>query len=244
MSGMWTTLLAGVVLSAVGLRMLLPPSRADLRLFGGLALAAGLFVFGRQVLYFEVGDGWSFDFLFWFLATVTFVAAAATVTLRNPVYCAVWFAVTLMGTAGLMLIQGAQFLGVATLAVYAGAILVTFLFVLMLAQPEGHAYFDRVSWEGLLAAVAGSLVVGVVTSILGRVFSALPPERRLHSADELSSGILTTEHVAALGGQLFTRHLVAVEVAGALLLAALVAAVAIVIHGRQTAPREGVAHHE
>ena len=47
-------------------------------------------------------------------------------------------------------LTGADFLAVATLAVYAGAILVTFLFVLMLAQPEGDAPYDRVSWEALL----------------------------------------------------------------------------------------------
>ncbi len=46
----------------------------------------------------------------------------------------------------LFLYDGAQFLGVATIVVYAGAILVTFLFVLMLAQPEGQAAYDRVSW--------------------------------------------------------------------------------------------------
>ena len=65
-------------------------------------------------------------------------------------YCAVWFALSLLGTAGLFLFQGAQFLAVATIVVYAGAILVTFLFVLMLAQPNGRAYYDRVSWEPLV----------------------------------------------------------------------------------------------
>ena len=71
------------------------------------------------------------------LAGVTVIAAAGAVTFRSPVYCAIWFALTLLGTAGLFLLQGAQFLGVATVVVYAGAILVTFLFVLMLAQPAG-----------------------------------------------------------------------------------------------------------
>ena len=61
-------------------------------------------------------------------------------------------ALSLLGTAGLFLFQGAQFLAVATIVVYAGAILVTFLFVLMLAQPEGQASYDRVSWEALLSA--------------------------------------------------------------------------------------------
>ena len=78
---------------------------------------------------------------------------SATVTFRNPVYCAIWFGLSLLGTAGLFLFHGAQFLAVATVVVYAGAILVTFLFVLMLAQPEGQASYDRVSWEALMSAV-------------------------------------------------------------------------------------------
>ena len=61
------------------------------------------------------------------------MAAVATISFRNPVYCAIWFGMTLTGTAGLFLLAGAEFLAVATLVVYAGAILVTFLFVLMLA---------------------------------------------------------------------------------------------------------------
>ena len=73
-------------------------------------------------------------------------------------YCAVWFALSLLGTAGLFLFQGAQFLGVATIVVYAGAILVTFLFVLMLAQPTGRAYYDRLCWEPLVSAVTGAVL--------------------------------------------------------------------------------------
>ena len=61
------------------------------------------------------------------------------------------------------MLQGAQFLGVATIVVYAGAILVTFLFVFMLAQPRGNAFYDRVSWEALLAAGTGAVMVGILT---------------------------------------------------------------------------------
>ena len=94
--------------------------------------------------------------VFWILRrSPSWSAAVCTVTFRSPVYCAVWFAMTLTGTAGIFMVQGAQFLAVATIVVYAGAILVTFLFVLMLASPEGDAYYDRVSWEAMLAAVDG-----------------------------------------------------------------------------------------
>jgi NADH-quinone oxidoreductase subunit J len=82
----------------------------------------------------------------------------------------------LLGTAGLFLYQGAQFLSVATVVVYAGAILVTFLFVLMLAQPEGQAYYDRVSWEALLSAATGAVLVGMLMMVMIQSFSQITGE--------------------------------------------------------------------
>src|SRR5690606_22724618 len=105
------------------------------------------------------------------MAVGAVASAICAVTFRSPVYCAIWFALTLLFTAGLFLFQGAQFLGLATVVVYAGAILVTFLFVLMLAQPEGHAYYDRISWEGMLSATAGAVLVGILTMTFTRTFN-------------------------------------------------------------------------
>ena len=124
-------------------------------------------------------------------------------TFRNPVYCAIWFGQSLLGTAGLFLFTGAQFLAVATVVVYAGAILVTFLFVLMLAQPEGKAAYDRVSWEALLSAVTGVVIVGVLSMTIGRVLSpanaAAQPVDRADAEEALDAGILAPQHVARLG---------------------------------------------
>ena len=64
-------------------------------------------------------------------------------TSRNPVYSALWFASVVLSTAGLFLLAGAPFLAAGTVIVYAGAIIVTFLFVIMLAQMEGKAVYDR-----------------------------------------------------------------------------------------------------
>ena len=88
------------------------------------------------------------------------MAAVATISFRSPVYCAIWFGMTLTGTAGLFLLAGAEFLAVATLVVYAGAILVTFLFVLMLAAPEGDSSYDRHSWEAMISAFTGAVLRG------------------------------------------------------------------------------------
>ena len=98
-------------------------------------------------------------------------------------------AMSLLGTAGLFLFTGAQFLAVATVVVYAGAILVTFLFVLMLAQPEGKAAYDRVSWEALLSAAAGVVIVGVLSMTIGGVFRRPSrADRRDRDADRSEPG--------------------------------------------------------
>jgi NADH-quinone oxidoreductase subunit J len=164
---------------------------------------------------------------------------------QSPVYSAIWFALSLLGTAGLFLFNGAEFLGVATIVVYAGAIVVTFLFVIMLAQPEGHTSCDRLTWGGLpkvLGVVTAGLLIGVLTFFLGRLkersLDAPSAETIAQAQSNLlaSDGILAEKHVANLGRRLFSEQLVSIELAGTLLLVALVGAVAIVMHGR---PRLG-----
>ena len=232
----------GTLLLAVGLWLLLPRGSSPGRSLGTVLVAAGLGLFASQIP--RLG-GWINDGVFFILAGVTLWAAVATVTFRNPVYSALWFGLSLLGTAGLFLFQGAQFLGVATVVVYAGANLVTFLFVLMLAQPEGQASYDRLSWGPRLSALTGALLVGLLALAVTSVFQnpvvadrPAPP----FAAPELAHEILADQHMAHLGAQLFSRHLVAVEVAGTLLLVALVGAVAIVAQIRK--PAGGGPSHE
>jgi NADH-quinone oxidoreductase subunit J len=211
-----------VVLAAIGMWLLLPRGQSRGRWLGAVLGLAALACFASRL--WLLGD-WSSDLVFWILSGVTIVAAACTVSFRSPVYCAVWFAMALVGTAGIFMIQGAQFLSVATIVVYAGAILVTFLFVLMLAQPRGDAYYDRVSWEAVLAAAVGAVLVGVLTITVGKLELG---QVQSPSVAALSADMLTPDHVARLGAELFGRHLIAVEVAGTLLLVALIGATAIV----------------
>jgi NADH:ubiquinone oxidoreductase subunit 6 (subunit J) len=162
------------------------------------------------------------------VSLVAVISGAATVVSRSPVYAAIWFALALAGVAGVLLVLGAQFLGVATIVVYAGAILVMFLFVLMLAQPAGMAPYDRVSNEPLLSAVAGAVLLGILSLTIGRL-TAEPPACCLMPAtktallagsataadgeatdsDRGSVDLLAENHVARLGGELFGRHLLA-----------------------------------
>ena len=225
-------LIAAVALGAIALWLLLPRGEARGRRLGAVLGLVSLGLLAARLS--AVGD-WGEHALFLALAGVTVISAAGTVTLRNPVYSAIWFAMSLLGTAGLFLAQGAQFLGVATIVVYAGAILVTFLFVLMLANPSGHAWYDRLSWEAPLSAATGAAMIGVLTAVLAGGIEALPPQDSTPAVavERRQEGVLADQHMAHLGGQLFSRHLVAIEVAGTLLLAALVGAVAIAAHGKR-----------
>ena len=226
MNSIQMTVGGGTLLAALSLWLLLPRAQSGA---GGRAIGAVLGVVAMGLLAslcWRMGS-WPTQVLFWVLAGITLIAAGAAVSLRSPVYCAVWFALSLLGTAGLFLFQGAQFLAVATIIVYAGAILVTFLFVLMLAQSTGRAYYDRVSWEPLVSAVTGAVLIGILTMALA---STDFKSAKVVDDAVLRQKILSLDHVAHLGEELFSRYLIAVEVAGTLLLAALVGAIAIVGH--------------
>jgi NADH-quinone oxidoreductase subunit J len=252
-------LLAGAVLATVASLWLLLPNGRDTtsaRWLGaslGLAALAAFIATGRRL------GGLGEEAVFLIVSLVAVISAAATIVSRSPVYAAIWFALSLAGVAGVLLVLGAQFLGVATIVVYAGAILVMFLFVLMLAQPAGLAPYDRVSNEPFLSALAGAVLLGVLSLSIGRL-SAGPasccelPTRAtatpLTATPSAAAGVpvdtpaapatapvatvvdpLAENHVARLGGELFGRHLVAVEAAGVLLLVALIGAIAIVSRG-------------
>jgi len=212
---------------------MLPRGAASGRALGSVLTTIGVGLLASQASRMGSGnEGPVFlveDAIFFILAGVTVLAAVATVTFRNPVYSALWFGLSLLGTAGLFLFEGAQFLGVATIVVYAGAILVTFLFVLMLAQPKGQAYYDRLSWAAPLSAFSGALIVGVLTVTVVNVFqNPALANRPSIEMSALENEILAPQHMAHLGAWLFSKQLVAIEVAGTLLLVALVGAVAIV----------------
>src|SRR5690606_13884119 len=122
--------------------------------------------------------------------------AVLMITARDPVYSALWFAVVVLSTSGLFLLAGAQFLAAGTVIVYAGAIIVTFLFVIMLAQSQGRAAYDRLAgrpgpasltclalFGGQLFAILSSRVDPSAAQLSGRVEAPVhqgadPVERR------------------------------------------------------------------
>jgi NADH-quinone oxidoreductase subunit J len=182
-------------------------------------------------------------YTFHFLAFVSLASAVLMITSRNPVYSALWFAMVLLANSGLFLLQQAEFLSAATVIVYAGAIVVTFLFVIMLAQPSGAARYDHHSREPLLVTLTGLILASVLVGTLhysarfedrgtGAANSRRPTLDTIDAAVDQSGTLrrIGDEHVAGLGKALFVDHVVSVEVIGLLLLAAVVGAVLIAGH--------------
>jgi NADH-quinone oxidoreductase subunit J len=138
---------AVIVLGATGTYLLLPhshgwakPKRAHA--LGGLLLAVSLLLFA---LFFTPPGPFLASLFFYGFSLTSVAAGVLTITSRNPIYSALWFAAVVLATSGLFLLSGAQFLAAGTVIVYAGAIIVTFLFVIMLAQSQGQAMYDRMA---------------------------------------------------------------------------------------------------
>ena len=104
--------------------------------------------------------------LFYAFAGLTIVSGTLLITQQNPARSALSFALVVLSTCGLFLLLAAPFLMAATIIIYAGAIVVTFLFVLMLAQQEGFNDADSRSREPLLAVLTGSLLLAAILYVL------------------------------------------------------------------------------
>ena len=230
----------GIACGVIAMILILPRGTMVARVLGGLV---GIVSLGLVAAGLPLVSNWLAQSLFLILAGVTVLSAAASVAMRNAVYAALWFALSLLGTAGLFLYGGAAFLGVATVVVYAGAIVVTFLFVLMLAQPEGNAVYDRLTWGWYakpLSVLAAGFLVAVLTTALPGIHNleaagvdGVSDSNARAASDARAGAVLHPDHVAHFGAELFSRYLVSVEIAGTLLLVALVGAVSIMIQGRR-----------
>jgi NADH-quinone oxidoreductase subunit J len=136
-----------VVLGACGTYLLLPhghPRARPLRVHavGGALLGLSILLLAG---FWHPGGPLLARFFFYAFGIAAVGGGAMMVISRNPVYSALWFAAVVLATAGLFLLAGAQFLAAGTVIVYAGAIIVTFLFVIMLAQIQGMATYDRMA---------------------------------------------------------------------------------------------------
>ena len=101
------------------------------------------------------------------LTGIVLIAASATITSRNPVHSAAWFALSLLGVSGLFFLEGAPWLALANLGVHSMVLLGIYYFVLREAIARRCVAYDRKTNEPLLSAVTGAVIAGVLAAAIG-----------------------------------------------------------------------------
>lgn len=163
--------------------------------------------------------------MFWLPASVALIAALFVILAKNPVRAVLSLIITFCATAATWLTLDAEFLGISLILVYVGAVMVLFLFVVMMLDIKATtlmARFTRWLPMGLALAVTLSL------SILGVFFATFkmtaPVTKELAYVDGISNTSL-------LGELVFTEYLLQFEIAGVLLLVAIIAAISLIYRG-------------
>jgi len=171
------------------------------------------------------------NLLFTILAAITVGSALAAICLRNLVHCALCFAISLLGVAGVFLWLGAQFIGFAQILVYVGAISILVVFAILLTRGAGNEEGQRVYGSGLVGAATALLIGGIlVTCVIGSNIDARPA--RPKNAPAISSAPANTT-VLAIGNKLMTTHVLALEIIALALTAAMIGAVTIAMPERK-----------
>ena len=159
---------------------------------------------------------------FWLFSGVAILSALLCITRRSPVASALWLIATFFSIAGLFVLLDAHFLAAVQVLVYAGAIMVLFLFVIMLLNLGRPGPGDMKGWTGrVIALVAGLLLAGELLLLR----SAVPPSQLRRTASGVTELLRTAGPVKSLAVPLFQGYLVPFEVASLMLLAAIVGAV-------------------
>ena len=156
-----------MILGALAISLLMPKGERRSRLVGSLIGLAAIGLLGGTI--FKPSGALVQDALFCLFSGVAVISAALMITNRNPAYSALWFALVTLSVCGLFLLQSAPFLASATVIVYAGAIIVTFLFVLMLAQQAGKTNYDQNARQPGVIAFTGFVLLGAL------LFTITPP---------------------------------------------------------------------
>jgi len=162
---------------------------------------------------------------FYLFATLTILPALAVIFARNPVHSVLWLILAFFNAAGLMLLVGAEFIAMLLVIVYVGAVAVLFLFVVMMLDIDFASLrsgFTRNLPFGIIIALVllGEMIVAVFAHKEGPMLAGHPIPRT------------PVPNIVALGQLLYSRYLFAFELAGLILLVAMVGAI-VLTHRRR-----------
>ena len=166
------SLFAATVLGAIALLMMMPrPGGVALRRIGAVLGAATLGGFWLWLARFlpDLGANATPFAYYYVFSAIAIIGGVRVITHTRPVYSALWFVMVILASAGLLLVLAAEFIAFALVIIYGGAILVTYVFVIMLASQATEASddstapaYDRIAREPLAATVVGFLLLAML----------------------------------------------------------------------------------
>jgi len=174
---------------------------------------------------------------FYLFATVTIGAAFMVITVRNPVHAVLFLILAFVNSAGLFMLAGAEFLAFILIVVYVGAVAVLFLFVVMMLDVDfaelRQGYLDYLPVGG----VVGLIILAELLLVLGSWVVAPgaigEPVQPIPDMNQVSN-------IEALGNVLYTRYIFFFQIAGMILLVAMVGAIVLTLHHKDKAKRQDI----
>jgi NADH-quinone oxidoreductase subunit J len=155
---------------------------------------------------------------FYLFATLTILSAVAVIFARNPVHSVLWLIVAFFNAAGLMLLLGAEFIAMLVVIVYVGAVAVLFLFVVMMLDVD----FSQLR-SGFTRNLPFGLMIALV--LLAEIIIAVSAWRAGPALSGREVARTTQPNIEALGQLLYSKYLFPFEIAGLILLVAMVGAI-------------------
>ncbi len=172
--------------------------------------------------------------LFYLFAVVLLFAAFRVITARNPVYAALYLVLAFFQASALWLLLKAEFLAITLVLVYVGAVMVLFLFVVMMLDINVDS-LRKGFWKHFpLAATLGALVALEMAAVLMGGFRVTDePKAALAAAQVAGQAALQPSNTRDLGILLYTQYLDPVQIAAVILLVAMIAAIALTLRERK-----------
>ena len=163
---------------------------------------------------------------FYLFATLTIVSAIAVIFARNPVHSVLWLILAFFNAAGLMLLLGAEFIAMLVVIVYVGAVAVLFLFVVMMLD---------IDFASLRSGFTRNLPFGIMIALvlLAEVIVAVSAWKAGPALSGREIPATAQPNIVALGQMLYSRYLFAFELAGLILLVAMVGAIVLTHRSRR-----------
>jgi NADH-quinone oxidoreductase subunit J len=170
---------------------------------------------------------------FYLFSVVLLFAAFRVITARNPVHAVLFLMLAFSQAAGVWLLLQAEFLAITLVLVYLGAVMVLFLFVVMMLDINIDSVRQGFWRHFPLAATVGALIALEMAAVLMGGFRVTEEPKSVVAVGELAGKAAQYSNTKALGKLLYTQYLYPLEVAAAILLVAMIAAIALTLRQRK-----------